>query len=427
MNITPLDLHDKNREVLIVEDSNFLSYILQNAVREHLKIEPVMCTGLREAAKVLENRAHTFFAALLDLHLPDAPNGEVVDLVVGYEIPSVVFTATLSDKLRERMWSKKIVDYVLKENQENVVQVMETIKRLQKNMGMKVLVADDSNTSRKIVRNLLEVWNFTVLEAVDGQDALAKLKQEPDISMLITDYNMPKLNGVDLVKEIRRSHSKSRLPVIGLSGVGDATTSAYFLKAGANDYMHKPFIAEELYCRVRHNIETTEYIKTIRNMAEKDFLTGLYNRRYFFGIADKMFERARRDNKGLVIAMMDIDHFKKCNDQFGHDAGDEVIRFVGRTILSCVRESDLVARFGGEEYCVACAGMDGAGVKRVFEKIRSSIESTVIHFDKHDIKVTVSIGVCPVLQDSLEEMITASDKMLYEAKAQGRNQIQVLA
>ncbi|WP_157493173.1 GGDEF domain-containing response regulator [Desulfonatronovibrio magnus] len=420
-------VHRGSKGVLIVEDSSFLSFILQVAVREHLKIEPVMCTGLREAEEVLETNAHTFFAALLDLHLPDAPNGEVVDLVVGYEIPSVVFTATLSDKLRERMWSKKIVDYVLKENQENVVQVMETIKRLQKNMGMKVLVADDSFTCRKIVKNLLEVWNFTVLEAVDGQDALAILKQEPDVCMLITDYNMPRLNGVDLVKQIRRSHSKARLPIIGLSGVDNATTSAYFLKAGANDYLHKPFITEELYCRVRHNIEIAEHIKTIRDMAERDFLTGLYNRRYFFAMADKMLKQTRRDNRGLVIAMMDIDYFKKCNDQFGHDAGDEVIRFVGQSILSCVRESDLVARFGGEEYCIACAGMDGEGARKVFEKIRSSIEGAVINFDNHNIKVTVSIGVCPSLTGSLEEMITCADKMLYDAKKQGRNQVRVFA
>ncbi|MCA1743060.1 MAG: diguanylate cyclase [Desulfovibrionales bacterium] len=268
-------------------------------------------------------------------------------------------------------------------------------------------------------------WNFTVLEAKDGGEALSIIHDDDSINMLLTDYNMPVMDGVHLVREARKKFSKTRLPVIGLSGMGRAAASAHFLKAGANDYIHKPFLAEELYCRVRHNIETSEYIKLIREMAERDFLTGLFNRRAFFSIVNKMFAGAQRGNKSIVVAMMDIDHFKKCNDTFGHDAGDDVICFVADAISKRVRESDIVARFGGEEYCVVCLDMDKESINQVFEEIRTNIENSLIVVGEHEIRVTVSIGVCTTLKDSLDEMIITADRMLYQAKEKGRNQVMV--
>ena len=415
------------QKILVVEDSKIFSFVLRNAVKEQLGIDADFCISYEEARVLLQDGHERYFAALLDLNLPDAPDGQIVDLVVGRGIPSIVFTGEYSEALRESMWGKRIVDYVLKDNEENVQQVMETIKRLHSNLGMKVLVADDSALSRKIIRDLLEVWNFTVLEAKDGREALAVLHEQGPINMLLTDYNMPEMDGVQLVREARKKFSKTRLPVIGLSGMGRAAASAHFLKAGANDYIHKPFLAEELYCRVRHNIETSEYITLIREMAERDFLTGLYNRRAFFSIVNKLFAGAKRGKKSIVVAMMDIDHFKKCNDTFGHDAGDEVIRFVARAIAKRVRESDIVARFGGEEYCVVCVDMEQGSIRKVFEEIRTTIEDSVIAAGEHEIRVTVSIGVCSILKDSLDEMIITSDRMLYQAKEQGRNQVMLEA
>ncbi len=419
------DIKKPEQSILIVEDSSIFAFVLLKAVKENLNLNACLCKRYDQAREILQKQEHNFFAALLDLNLPDAPEGELVDLVVGEGIPSIVFTGELSDKLRERIGSRRIVDYVLKDSKENVQQVVDTIKRLYSNMGMKILVADDSAVSRKMIKDLLEVWNFSVLEAGDGRQALAMLQENEGINMLLTDYNMPGMNGVELVKNLRNSFSKTRLPVIGLSGVGGATTSAHFLKAGANDYMHKPFLAEELYCRVRHNLETSEYILTIREMAERDFLTGLLNRRAFFSSAQTLFANAKRGNIKLVVAMMDIDHFKKCNDQYGHDAGDEVIRAVGQTIYSRLRSSDLIARFGGEEYCMACVNMDPADVFQVFDSVRKAVQDDVIDFAGHEIQVTVSSGVCAQLMDSLEEMITRADHMLYQAKQQGRNQVQV--
>lgn len=411
--------------ILIVEDSRTMSALIARTVKSELNLDATVCESYQAARAHLESCSGNYFAALLDLNLPDAPQGEIVDLVVGLGIPAIVFTGELSDDMRDAMWSKRIVDYVVKENQDNVQQVVGIVRRLQSNLGQKVLVADDSSMSRKLIRSLLEVWKFTVLEAADGQEALDIIEREGDITLLLTDYNMPRMDGIALVKAVRRKHSKSRLPVIGLSGVGGATISAHFIKSGANDYMHKPFLTEELYCRVISNIETAEYIATIRNLAERDALTGLYNRRSFFSFGNKLFSSAQRGQVSLTLAMLDIDHFKRCNDTYGHDAGDAVIRFVADTLAARLREADLVARIGGEEFCIACVDLDESRIPGIFDELRAGIEQAVVRYPPHEIRITASVGVCARPAASLEAMLKTADEQLYQAKNGGRNQVRV--
>jgi len=411
-------------KVLIVEDSLTFSGILKRSVSEKLDLESEVFRCYADAKAYLENSDCEFFSALLDLNLPDAPNGEIVDLVVAQQIPSIVFTGEVSDDLRDRMWAKRIVDYVPKENLGNIDHVMGLVNRLRKNISTKVLVVDDSSTSRNLCRNLLEVWNFEVLEAKDGFEALEIINSgKYDISLVIADHYMPGMDGLTLVKELRRNFSKSRLPIIGLSGVGGATTSAYFLKAGANDYIHKPFLTEEFYCRVTHNIENAEYIAMVKTLSDRDYLTGIYNRRSLFQYGEKFFAQQRRAGADMVVAMIDIDHFKNCNDTYGHDVGDEVIKKVARSLAQRFRKSDIVCRYGGEEFCILCSDTKLDEVVTVFDKIRTEIESSAIYVGKKEIYITVSIGMCGKQLGCLTEMISVADEQLYAAKKGGRNQV----
>jgi len=420
--------HGPGRDkVLIVEDSRTFASLLTRAVSRELDLECVVCRTFQQASDHLGalpcSGRNEYFAALLDLNLPDAQDGEVVNLVTGANIPSIVFTGELSDDLRDIMWSKRIVDYVLKQDPDSIAQVVSVVGRLRSNIGKKVLLADDSSTTRQLIRSLLEAWNFTVLEARDGLHALELLNTEKDVALLITDYHMPHMNGIELVREARRTLSKSRLPVIGLSGAGGATTSAYFIKAGANDYMHKPFLTEELYCRVIHNIENSEYIATIRRLAERDFLTDIYNRRSFFAYGNKLFEHCRRNQRSFAVAMLDIDHFKRCNDTYGHDAGDEVIRMVARMLVEAMDEDDVVARLGGEEFGLACCDRTAPELEALFQGIRIAAEQARIKYGGNAIAVTVSAGVSATAEASLEGMLRTADSLLYQAKESGRNQV----
>lgn len=136
-----------------------------------------------------------------------------------------------------------------------------------------------------------------------------------------------------------------------------------------------------------------------------------------------MLASAKRQNIPIVIAMVDIDFFKNVNDTYGHDAGDEVIKNISRILKSRFRESDIVCRFGGEEFCILAVNMDPEQSVRIFEELRKHIEKSETHVDGRIIKNTVSMGIYAESADSLDRMIKQADMMLYEAKKRGRNRI----
>jgi diguanylate cyclase (GGDEF)-like protein len=169
-------------------------------------------------------------------------------------------------------------------------------------------------------------------------------------------------------------------------------------------------------------------METIQALAEasvRDFLTGLHNRRFFYESAQKCFASAQRGQITIALAMVDIDHFKKLNDTHGHEAGDEVLRNVGEVLRSSFRETDIVARMGGEEFCVLLVNMAWESAKVFFERLRVILASHEIRYKGQNLRITASIGACTGLHESLPAMIHAADEMLYKAKAAGRNRVVV--
>lgn len=412
--------------ILIVEDSHTFSALLTRRVKEAFDCEVVTAASYEEAVDVFESGNAEFLAALLDVNLPDAPNGEVVGLVAQKGIPSIVFTGELDDALREAIWSKRIADYVFKDRIESVDYIIELVRSIRTNKDIFILAVDDSKTSRRLLAELLRVRRYTVLEAENGVEALKMLAEHPEIMLVVTDYNMPEMDGFELTREIRRSRSKEELPIIGISAEQSSWVSARFIKQGANDYVNKPFSSEEFYCRIAQNIEMLQYINRIKEMANTDFMTGAYNRKYFFEVGAKLYARMSRGGPRLVVAMMDIDFFKKVNDEFGHDAGDEVIKRLASRLRERFRESDVVARFGGEEFCVLATGMDDTcDIEGIFESIRADIEAGSVRVGDKDIRFTVSVGACCEPKTSLEEMVKEADEMLYQSKNTGRNKVTI--
>ena len=374
---------------------------------------------------MIDNPRNDFFVALLELNLPDAPDGEIVDYVQSKGIPSIVVTAEYDDTIRERILSKDIVDYVTKESTQDLDFLTDIVRRIFSNQFITAMVVDDSAPSRKTIRHFLERHKFEVIEAVDGEDALHQLERNPETKMVITDYEMPKMDGFELVTRIRKQHKKDKLAIIGMSSHGSGNLSAKFIKKGANDFIAKPFVSEEFYCRINQNIEMIEYIEAIKDVSNKDYLTSLYNRRYFFELGRKLYASSKRGHITITIAMIDIDHFKQINDTYGHDVGDEVLKRVALILGGRFRESDIVSRYGGEEFCILATNMDREHTDRIFDDVRKTIEHSETNIDDNKINITVSIGVCTELMNSLEEMIKKADLVLYEAKKRGRNRVMI--
>ncbi len=412
------------KKVLVVEDSRSVNEQLVLSIGSQLYIDVEAAYSLEEAKQILDTQSDKFFVAVLDLNLPDAPNGEIVDFVLDIGIPPIILTGNISDDLHDTMMNKPIIDYVLKRNLNEIEYVVEIIRRLRDNRGRKVLVVDDSNSARELMVSLLRRYNLEVFEASNGHDALKILDDNDDIILIITDYNMPKMDGMQLTAKVRKKFSRNELAIIGISTTGSGTISLNLLKSGANDFLPRPFIHEEFYCRVNQNIDAVVSYRILTDAADRDFLTGLFNRKYIFKTGEKLFQNAKRSNFTLTVAMIDIDYFKMINDTYGHQVGDMVLNNVASIFFEQLRAADVIARIGGDEFCLLCVNIDkDSDAELLFERLRKMITDYPLEIKDQTVSVTVSIGYTTVLRDTLDHMIRDADTALYEAKEKGRNKV----
>jgi len=415
------------KKLLLVEDSAVVIKVIKHMSKGQDDLQFDIAKSFAEARAFIEsNGSDAYRTAVVDLNLPDAPNGEVVDYTLSLSIPTIVLTGSYDDHLRDQMLEKPIVDYVVKESRFSYEYVLKLIRRLEKNRSLKVLVVDDSPTSRKFVRVMLEVHQYIALEAENGEEALNMLNQDPSIKMAIIDYNMPVMNGFELIKNIRRDVTKNNLILIGLSAHGTKGMSAKFIKNGANDFLAKPFSHEEFYCRMMHNIEAIELLESIEHAAYHDYLTDVHNRRYFYDKAGLMLADAQKKGIPVCVALLDVDYFKAVNDQFGHEAGDlaliEVSKLIGKAFGRF-----LFARVGGEEFAVLMNGLSLEKAELLAENFRQLVEDSIIMLGGTSTSLTVSIGLVVDQQHSLDELVNEADKLLYIAKDLGRNRVEVSA
>ena len=411
------------KRVLVVEDSRAISNMLVSTIRSELYIDVESAANFKEAQQILERNGSQFFVAILDLNLPDAPNGEIVDLVIEMGIPPIVLTASMSDDLHDEMIEKSVLDYVIKRNLNEIEYVIKSVKRLRDNSGRKVLVVDDSKSSRLMISTLLKRQYLKVFEASNGADALKILDEHEDIALMIVDYNMPVMDGTELTVKVREKFARDELSIIGISTTGTGTVSIKFLKSGANDFITRPFMYEELYCRINQNMDSAVNRRMLIDATNRDFLTGLFNRRYFFETGEKLFQNARREHITLMVAMFDIDFFKNINDTYGHHMGDMALKHIASIFTRELRETDIIARMGGEEFCLLGINIDDSNSNKLLERYRKAIEDNPLVTDDLTVPVTVSVGYTSELTGSLEQMVNNADCALYEAKERGRNRV----
>ncbi|KIF48902.1 diguanylate cyclase [Vibrio owensii 47666-1] len=399
-----------SNKILVVEDSrafrNYLVQILTQAGYEVLAAE-----SYADAQSILAAKPEVL-CAVLDYCLPDAQEGEIIDLSLAHQQKVIVLTAMFQDDVREKMLAKGVLDYILKDSMASVSYLLPLIKRLTNNQRHKCLVVDDSMTVRRHVVQLLEHQYIQTLQAENGQQAIELIEQNPDITLVLTDHDMPVKDGITMIRELRQKLDKNQLAILGISGSDDHTMTARFLKAGANDFLYKPFNQEEFFCRVHQILDMKEATTELFRMANQDALTGLWNRRFLFGQACDGCEKRN-------IAMLDIDFFKKVNDNYGHDGGDAALVMVAN-ILKIYFPEDVIARFGGEEFCIQACGSYDDFVTRL-EQMRLRVEKTPIPYQEEDIQVTISVGVSNI-QGNLDQQIKVADDRLYQAKESGRNQ-----
>ncbi|MGL5325083.1 MAG: diguanylate cyclase, partial [Aeromonas sp.] len=309
-----------------------------------------------------------------------------------------------------------VLDYIIKDSRFSAQYTVSMVRRLSNNRSIEVMVVEDSMMSRHHIANLLRRQLLTVFEAESGQQALQLLREHPAIRLIVTDYLMPQMDGIELVRQLRDLYDKQSLAILGLSSSEDKTLSARFIKLGANDFLSKPFTPEELYCRVGHNLETLELMDTIRDTANRDYLTNLYNRRFLFEHANKWLKQQPQ----LTACLLDIDHFKRVNDQYGHQVGDIVLKLVAGKLMEYFKD-DLVARLGGEEFCIISKQKRFSYLLEQLELFRVAMSREEIRVDSTTFSITISFGITNSPAEEIGTLLNDADQLLYQAKHAGRN------
>lgn len=324
-------------------------------------------------------------------------------------------------------------------------------KLIQFTKTLKVLYVEDNKDARDALSSMLSNFFNTIIEADNGEDGLKKFKSST-FDLIITDIKMPKMNGVEMIKEIRELNDS--IPVIISTAHEDNDFLMSFIELGINGYLLKPInykqltrtikcVCGRLYLiyenkRYEESLEllVKERTKELQDakerltlMVNKDPLTNLYNRRYFNDISKTLMHIGQREKDGLSLLMIDIDRFKTINDTYGHLVGDIVIKELAFILLKMTRSSDVVIRFGGEEFLILLPHTHLNGAVQISQKIRDTVKSLDVHIDNdidNIIKFTISIGITECYCDDdteVDTVVQRADEAMYDAKHNGRDRM----
>lgn len=303
----------------------------------------------------------------------------------------------------------------------------------------KILLVEDSKTQAGVAKDFLEKSGYEVIWVEDGKTAIKAAKTN-SVDIILLDLVLPDMSGNDVCRWLKLNKDTKGVPIIMLTIKGAVTDKVAGLEAGADDYLPKPYNEIELNARIyaslrtkalqdelrQKNSQLEDLLKQVEFLAITDQLTGIYNRRYLETILQKEFERVMRYKTPLACLMIDIDHFKRINDMFGHHTGDMVLKKTAQIIANNARGIDAVARWGGEEFVVLFPQTKKEDALQPASRILRTIsEHEFTDIDEH---ITVSIGIADAPAPSIdneEKLIQASDFALYEAKRKGRNRIEI--
>ena len=298
--------------------------------------------------------------------------------------------------------------------------------------AMRALIAEDDVTSRTMLQAILARWGYDLVVVADGLAAWEALQRDDAPRLALLDWMMPGMDGLEVCRRVRARETAEPPYLIILTARGDKADIVAGLEAGADDYIAKPYDSGELRARLgvgRRVIELQERLRfalaEAQRLARTDPLTEVHNRRAILGLLDAELARAARGNGPLSVSMLDIDHFKRVNDTFGHAAGDAVLCECARRIAAAIRPYDIVGRFGGEEFLLVINTNGVEPCTNPFERVRAAVADAPFPVGPGGVLITVSQGVaCWNGTESGEQLVHRADTALYRAKENGRDRVE---
>jgi two-component system, chemotaxis family, response regulator WspR len=292
---------------------------------------------------------------------------------------------------------------------------------------MKIAIIDDNLVNAKInkayVDKLQRVDSELIFDSHKGLEYC--LDSANDIDMILLDYRMPNLDGLNFIQRFRNSKDKDDVPIVMITAVDEREVLREALALGANDFLTKPVDEIELRSRVRNMLKLRASNLELKQLATIDDLTNVFNRRHFIKLGDKEFDRSSRYDDPLTVAILDADKFKLVNDTYGHAGGDKVLKTLGSLCKQLIRNIDFIGRLGGEEFGICFPETECLNAYQVLDRLRQHIESNTTDHNGQAIQFTVSIGLAQLsnTDSSFTTLLDRADKALYQAKETGRNKV----
>ncbi len=296
-----------------------------------------------------------------------------------------------------------------------------------------VHIEDSEEDFTRVKDALIAEQNITLFHVKTIQEGLCTIRQETHLrfDLILTDYILTDGNGFDLLEQLNADNVQ--IPVVIITGQGNELVAAQLMQTGASDYLPKNHLSSEYLSKIiyrvlrRHRLEN-DFAHMQARLVEtstKDSLTGLYNRHYFMEFLTTEVERATCYKRNLALLIIDIDHFKAVNDTWGHQTGDDVLAAVADKLSLCSRKSDVVSRYGGEEFAVTLPDTGMPGARRAGEKLRQAVADMDLTHISAALQITISVGVAEITHDkTAQELIETADQALYRAKNNGRNRVE---
>ena len=412
------------KRMLLVEDSRMFATVLKHGLEKAHGVEVTHCASLEGLRHAVEAGEGSYALAVLDLNLPDAPNCEALEYVLSQNIAAIVFTGSFNNSTREDILCRQVVDCVIKSQPDSIAHVISLVDRALTNSKTNVLVVDPDAASQAALLAQLRQQQFCVTAASSGTEALHLLDTRDCFDLVVTDFALPDMPAYRLLAELRQRYGEDTLGVIALASAEDRQHAARFLQCGGTEFIPKPFLTDEFNSRVFQVANIQKRIQALHGIAARDYLTDIYNRRYFFQHGPRLVEQCLRRGETTSIAILDIDHFKRLNDTYGHEVGDLVLKAVSKRLRGLVGEEHLLARLGGEEFGVLFNGLDVTAAGDFCEMLRQDLAQAKVVADDEELSVTVSIGLATIEGlETFENYLNAADQFLYMAKYDGRNRI----
>ena len=290
----------------------------------------------------------------------------------------------------------------------------------------KILTVDDNPSVLAALENQLEHAGHQHISAMNGCEAMDILKKGANICLIISDWLMPKMDGMELLSQVRQNPLFKNIPFLMVTALDSTEDAVLALRKGANDYIRKPYHPEELLARAGNLVKMWEFEKKLHRQATFDELTGLYNRNSFRIFLETEISRATRYGTTLTLVMFDIDFFKKTNDQHGHLAGDLVLRYLGAFTKKQVRNVDYPCRYGGEEFVLILPNTELSGATVLAKRLCEDIRLLAIPVsEKNSLSLTCSFGVAEFIanDDDYDSLMRKTDAALYDSKKNGRDMV----